>query len=161
LLIFALFGPPSKSSGTLRISNASGLPTSLIATNYFSIGANTLLDPALVAQIGFSSHGVRSSGSAALDLAYVAAGRLDLMWDFGLKPWDVAAGRLLVVEAGGDCSDICGRPHQLDSSHLVAGPPSLVGAFIRILKPLVRVQDVTHDDKDDSDFETRKLPITR
>ena len=51
-----------------------------------------------------ASHGVRRTGSAAIDLAYVACGRLDVFWEFGLKPWDMAAGTLLVTEAGGAVS---------------------------------------------------------
>lgn len=59
------------------------------------------------------SHGVRRDGSAALDLASVAAGRFDGFWEFGLKPWDTAAGVLLVEEAGGKISDFNGDPYQL------------------------------------------------
>lgn len=59
------------------------------------------------------SHGVRRDGSAALDLASVAAGRFDGFWEFGLKPWDTAAGVLLIEEAGGKVSDFEGEPYQL------------------------------------------------
>ena len=59
------------------------------------------------------SHGVRRDGSAALDLASVAAGRFDAFWEFGLKPWDTAAGVLLIEEAGGKVSDFRGSPYQL------------------------------------------------
>jgi len=72
-------------------------------------------------QMAMASHGVRRTGSAALDLAFVACGRLDLFWEFGLKPWDVAAGSLLVTEAGGRVSDMRGAPHDLiESDHLLA-----------------------------------------
>jgi myo-inositol-1(or 4)-monophosphatase len=63
---------------------------------------------------------VRRTGSAAIDLAWVASGRLDGFWEFGLKPWDMAAGRLLVAEAGGQVSDMCGKPHDFASPHLLA-----------------------------------------
>src|SRR5882672_4086433 len=63
-----------------------------------------------------ASHGVRRTGSAALDLAYLACGRLDAFWEFGLKPWDMAAGTLLVREAGGAISDMRGGPHNLNAS---------------------------------------------
>jgi myo-inositol-1(or 4)-monophosphatase len=67
-----------------------------------------------------STHGVRRGGSAAIDLAYVACGRLEAFWEFGLKPWDLAAGRLLVQEAGGAVSDMAGQPHRIGSSaHLL------------------------------------------
>jgi myo-inositol-1(or 4)-monophosphatase len=58
---------------------------------------------------------VRRAGSAALDLAYVAAGRLDAFWEFGLNSWDMAAGVLMVTEAGGRRSDMHGEPHGLTS----------------------------------------------
>jgi len=67
-------------------------------------------------QLAMASHGVRRTGSAAIDLAYVAAGRLDFFWEFGLKPWDVAAGTLLVSEAGGRVSDMHGAPHSVTAS---------------------------------------------
>src|SRR5207237_7852262 len=67
-------------------------------------------------QMAMASHGVRRTGSAAIDLAYVACGRLDIFWEFGLKPWDMAAGTLLVREAGGVVSDMAGAPHGLNSS---------------------------------------------
>ncbi len=72
-------------------------------------------------QLAMASHGVRRTGSAALDLAFVAAGRLDFFWEFGLKPWDMAAGALLVQEAGGRASEMQGAPlHVTTSDHLLA-----------------------------------------
>ena len=56
-------------------------------------------------ELAMMTHGVRRAGSAALDLAYVACGRLDAFWEFGLHPWDMAAGILMIQEAGGVCSD--------------------------------------------------------
>ena len=67
-------------------------------------------------QLAMASHGVRRTGSAAIDLAYVAAGRLDFFWEFGLKPWDMAAGSLLVQEAGGRVSDMRGERHSITAS---------------------------------------------
>jgi myo-inositol-1(or 4)-monophosphatase len=66
------------------------------------------------------SHGVRRDGSAALDLASVAAGRFDGFWEFGLKPWDTAAGVLLIEEAGGKVSDFTGQPYQLGGPIVLA-----------------------------------------
>ena len=65
--------------------------------------------------------GIRRAGSAALDLAYVACGRLDGFWEFGLKEWDMAAGALLIKEAGGFVSDFKGEDGFLHSGHIVAG----------------------------------------
>ncbi|SEP59497.1 myo-inositol-1(or 4)-monophosphatase [Faunimonas pinastri] len=69
--------------------------------------------------------GVRRSGAAALDLAYVAAGRFDGFWERDLKPWDMAAGILLIREAGGFVSDMEGRDDMLNSGHIVAGNESI------------------------------------
>jgi len=66
------------------------------------------------------SHGVRRDGSAALDLAYVAMGRFDSFWEFGLNPWDVAAGIVLVEEAGGKITDFQGQPYSLGGSSILA-----------------------------------------
>jgi len=63
---------------------------------------------------------VRRAGAAALDLAYTACGRLDAFWEFGLHPWDMAAGLLLVAEAGGRCSDMHGQSASLRGPHLLA-----------------------------------------
>jgi len=66
------------------------------------------------------SHGVRRDGSAALDLAYVACGRFDGFWEFGLNPWDTAAGVLIVQEAGGKITDLQGRPYVLGGKSILA-----------------------------------------
>jgi len=66
------------------------------------------------------SHGVRRAGSAALDLANVAAGRYDGFWEFNLNPWDTAAGVLIVQEAGGKVTRFDGAPFRLDSREVLA-----------------------------------------
>jgi myo-inositol-1(or 4)-monophosphatase len=71
-------------------------------------------------QITLRTHGVRRAGSAALDLAYVACGRLDAFWEFNLNPWDTAAGALLVEESGGKLTDITGGPWRLNSRETLA-----------------------------------------
>jgi myo-inositol-1(or 4)-monophosphatase len=78
------------------------------------------------------SHGVRRDGSAALDLAFVAMGRFDSFWEFGLNPWDTAAGVLLVEEAGGKVTDMQGRPYTL-------GKPSILASNGLIHEEMVRV----------------------
>jgi myo-inositol-1(or 4)-monophosphatase len=65
------------------------------------------------------THGVRRGGSAAIDLSYVACGRLDAFWEFGLNPWDMAAGTLLVEEAGGRVSGMRGEPLDLHGLYLL------------------------------------------
>ncbi|MDR1661974.1 MAG: inositol monophosphatase [Azoarcus sp.] len=71
------------------------------------------------------SVGLRRAGAAALDLAYVASGRLDGFWEIGLAPWDMAAGALLIQEAGGFVADFDGGSHFLKSGNLVAGAPKV------------------------------------
>ena len=66
------------------------------------------------------SHGVRRGGSAAIDLAYTACGRLEAFWEFGLNPWDMAAGTLLVEEAGGRVSGMRGESLNLDGPYVLA-----------------------------------------
>jgi len=81
--------------------------------------------------------GVRRPGSAALDLAYVAAGRLDGFWEFGLKPWDCAAGALLILEAGGAVSDFGGGQDYMDSGNVVAGNLKIHQEMLDRLKSVV------------------------
>ena len=77
--------------------------------------------------------GIRRAGAAALDLAYVAAGRLDGFWEFGLKPWDMAAGALLIREAGGLVSDVSGGQDFLESGNLVSAHPLIFAEFRKIV----------------------------
>ncbi|MBI2995063.1 MAG: inositol-1-monophosphatase [Gammaproteobacteria bacterium] len=70
--------------------------------------------------------GIRRAGAASLDLAYVACGRLDGFWEFGLKPWDIAAGALMIKEAGGIITDMDGSDCYLESGNVVAGNPKIV-----------------------------------
>lgn len=80
------------------------------------------------------SHGVRRDGSAALDLAYVAMGRFDSFWEFGLNPWDTAAGVVLVEEAGGKVTDLQGQPYTL-------GGPTILASNGLIHEEMVRVAE--------------------
>ncbi len=81
------------------------------------------------------SSGVRRAGSAALDLAYVAAGRLDGFWEIGLQTWDMAAGCLLVQEAGGLVGDFAGGQEFLETGNLVAGNPAIFAEILRLIQP--------------------------
>jgi len=79
--------------------------------------------------------GVRRPGAAALDLAYVAAGHLDGFWEMGLSPWDIAAGGLLVTEAGGLIGDFEGNENYMQSGNVVAGNPKVFGEILKLLAP--------------------------
>ena len=81
--------------------------------------------------------GIRRAGSAALDLAYVASGRLDGFWEIGLSIWDMAAGVLLIQEAGGLSSDFTGGNDHLESGNIVAGNPKLFAEILKTIRPYV------------------------
>jgi len=82
--------------------------------------------------------GVRRAGSAALDLAYVAAGRLDGFWEFGLNPWDMAAGILLIREAGGIVSDLDGQTNYMKNGDILTGGPKVHTAMLKAIKPVMK-----------------------
>jgi myo-inositol-1(or 4)-monophosphatase len=82
--------------------------------------------------------GVRRAGSAALDLAYVAAGRLDGFWEIGLKPWDIAAGALLIREAGGMIGDFMGGDTYFQSGNVATGNIKVFKHILRILHPILK-----------------------
>jgi myo-inositol-1(or 4)-monophosphatase len=86
------------------------------------------------------SHGVRRDGSAALDLACVAAGRFEGFWEFGLKAWDTAAGVLLVQEAGGKVTDFSGQPYRLGGPHILA-TNGLIHEEMRLVAAKIAEQD--------------------
>lgn len=79
--------------------------------------------------------GVRRAGAASLDLAYVAAGRLDAFWEIGLNRWDIAAGVLLIREAGGLVGDFKGDNHFMDSGNIVCGTPKCFKAILQLVQP--------------------------
>ncbi|MEE9452702.1 MAG: inositol monophosphatase family protein [Gammaproteobacteria bacterium] len=86
--------------------------------------------------------GIRRAGSAALDLAYVAAGRLDGFWEFSSKIWDVAAGALLVKEAGGLVSDFSGNEEHFTSGNIVAANPRIFKGLLQVLQPTLGTEDL-------------------
>src|SRR5262249_12712618 len=79
--------------------------------------------------------GLRRAGAAALDIAYVAAGRLDGFWEMGLSPWDMAAGALMVQEAGGLVGDFRGDPGFLESGRIVCGNPKVFAQLLQVIRP--------------------------
>jgi len=79
--------------------------------------------------------GVRRPGAAALDLAWVAAGRIDGFWELGLSPWDMAAGALLITEAGGLVGDLSGEQNYLETGNIVGGNPKVFSQLLQIIAP--------------------------
>jgi len=86
------------------------------------------------AAFSLRTQGVRRLGSAALDLAYVAAGRLDGFWELKLNPWDVAAGALLVQEAGGRATNVRGEPDFFTDTSILAANPALHALMLQVLR---------------------------
>ncbi len=119
----------------IRTTSRRGLRGALIGTGIpFSGFALDHMEPYLAAlkEIAGQTAGIRRPGSAALDLAYVAAGRFDGFWEMNLQQWDIAAGTLLVKEAGGLISDFNGGNSFLDSGHVVCAAP-------KVFKPLLQI----------------------
>ena len=104
----------------IHVSKVARVEETLVATGFPSLKRHENVNVHFYYQLAMVTHGVRRAGSAALDLAYVASGRLDGFWEFGLNPWDMAAGILLIEEAGGKCSDMRGGPVGLRNPHLLA-----------------------------------------
>jgi myo-inositol-1(or 4)-monophosphatase len=120
-------------SRTITVSPVSRLREAVLATGYPSPRRHAGADPALLMELGMRTQGLRRSGSSALDLAWVAAGRLEAFWDRGLQPWDVAAGSLLVSEAGGLATALDGSPWRPGSHDLVAAAPGVHAELTAIL----------------------------
>lgn len=112
-------------SEAIRVSKAPRLEDALLATGFPSRKRHQNVNIHFYYQAAMITHGVRRGGSAALDLAYTACGRLDGFWEFGLNPWDMAAGTLLVEEAGGRVSGMRGEPLDLHGKYLLADNGSL------------------------------------
>jgi len=121
----------------IRVTNRKNLEGALIGTG-FPYRANRRFMQEYIGMfraIAENTVGIRRAGSAALDLAYVAAGRLDGFWELGLGPWDMAAGTLLVREAGGHVTDLDGDDTFLESGNIVAAPSKLLTSILAELRP--------------------------
>jgi myo-inositol-1(or 4)-monophosphatase len=117
----ARLSSPSRPNGErIHVSRADKLQESLIATGFPSHKRHASPNVHFYQEFTLRSHGVRRAGSAALDLAYVACGRLDGYWEFQLNPWDTSAGCLLVEEAGGKITHFDGGKFTLDSREVLA-----------------------------------------
>lgn len=120
----------------IRVTSQRGLEGALLGTG-FPYHDYTHLDAYLnmFKELLPKTAGVRRAGSAALDLAYVAAGRLDGFWEIGLNAWDIAAGALLVQEAGGLVSDFNGGQNFLESGNIICGAPKVYSAMLKTIGP--------------------------
>jgi len=118
----------------IRVSRRTKLSECLIGTG-FPFRSFDHLDEYVRMFRNVTEHtaGIRRPGAAALDLAYVAAGRLDGFWEIGLSPWDMAAGSLLILEAGGLVSDFEGEPGYLSEGRIVCGAPKIFPQLLNLV----------------------------
>lgn len=122
----------------IRVSHSSSLTSSLLGTGFPFKSMNHLETWISTFRTLLPlSHGVRRAGSAALDLAHVASGRLDGFWEIGLSAWDIAAGSLLVTEAGGLVSDFSGGQEFMNNGNVIAGNPKIHTEIVRLIDPLL------------------------
>lgn len=117
----------------IQVSSVKKLSDSLLATGFPYVRSRRRQALALAARFLEQIHGLRRDGSAALDLAAVAAGQLDGYWEFGLKPWDTAAGLILVEEAGGKVSGFGGEAFDFRKGDIVAGNRFIQGDLLKIM----------------------------
>ena len=135
-------GKGAQFNGTrMRVSGLVSLEGALLGTGIPFKGHHEKSLPAYadtLAKLAAECAGIRRGGAAALDLDYVAAGRLDAFWALGLSPWDMAAGALLVREAGGLVSDMDGSENFMDSGNIVCGNPKCFKAVLKATRRLTK-----------------------
>jgi myo-inositol-1(or 4)-monophosphatase len=120
----------------LRVSKRGQMKLGLVGTGFpFKEVAHLDQYMAMLRDVMTAASGVRRAGSAALDLAYIAAGRLDAFWEIGLAPWDMAAGSLLITEAGGYVGDLEGNEGFMESGNIVAANPKLFVEMLKLIAP--------------------------
>ncbi|MCP5268672.1 MAG: inositol monophosphatase [Zoogloeaceae bacterium] len=118
----------------IRVSKRTRLEESLLGTG-FPFRSLEHIDTyvGIFKELTGKTAGMRRPGAAALDLAWVACGRMDGFWEFGLAPWDMAAGTLLITEAGGLVSDLAGEANYLETGNLVAGTPKVFSQLMQVI----------------------------
>jgi myo-inositol-1(or 4)-monophosphatase len=126
----------------IKVSRIPVLAESLVATGFPSRKRHASPNVHFYHEFTLRSHGVRRAGSAALDLAYVAAGRMEAFWEFNLNPWDTAAGILLVMEAGGRVTTFSGGPFKLDSREILASNGLIHGELVGLFEAMFAGRDL-------------------
>lgn len=118
----------------IRVSRRTRLGEALIGTGFpYRMFDKIDLYLAIFKELAEKTAGQRRPGAASLDLAYVACGRYDAFWEFGLSPWDMAAGALLISEAGGLVSDLRGDANYLETGNLIAGTPKVFAPLLKLI----------------------------
>ncbi len=135
-LFCAAAGQGAYANGSaLHVSSHTDLRDGLLVTGFPPIRADDdLANLRVMGRFMRSAQAIRRDGSAALDLCYVAAGRFEGFWELGLHAWDVAAGALIVSEAGGRVTDYSGAPMRVDSGELVASNGHVHDAMLAVLR---------------------------
>ena len=119
----------------IQVSSESNLSRSLLATGFpYDLRESKINNFDHFHNFAIRAQAVRRAGSAALDLCYVAAGRFDGFWEMKLAPWDIAAGSLMVAEAGGRVTNFLGKPLALSEKHLLASNGKIHLAMLRIVR---------------------------
>jgi myo-inositol-1(or 4)-monophosphatase len=126
----------------ISVSKTAKVQESLTATGFPSQKRHSSPNMHLYQQMTLRSHGVRRAGSAGLDLAYVACGRLDGFWEFNLNPWDTSAGVLLVEEAGGKVSHFDGGKFTLDSREVLATNGLIHGEMVHLFTEMFAGREI-------------------
>jgi myo-inositol-1(or 4)-monophosphatase len=120
----------------IRVANKKDLTGGIFATGFpFKFKQHTNVFMNTLTSMFEPAADIRRAGSAALDLAYVAAGRIDGYWEIGLKPWDLAAGELIVREAGGMVSDFSGGHKYITSGNIVAANAKILPSMLKRIQP--------------------------
>ena len=118
----------------IRVSNKKTLDGALLGTGFpFNDEAAMISFIESFKALFPAVAGIRRAGVASLDLAYVASGRLDGFWEFNLKPWDIAAGALLVQEAGGISAELTGGVDYMQSGNIISANPKMIKAMLKVL----------------------------
>lgn len=119
----------------IRVSKRLKLQDALLGTGFpYRMFEHIDTYLAIFKELAQKTAGMRRPGAASLDLAYVACGRYDGFWEFGLAPWDMAAGTLLISEAGGLVSDMRGDSNYLESGNIIAGTPKVFAPLLKLIE---------------------------
>jgi len=139
----------------LRVSKRTRLKDALVGTGFpFRKGDNVKRYLALFETVIQQTAGVRRPGAASLDLCYVAAGYYDAFFETGLSPWDVAAGSLIITEAGGLVGNFTGESDFLHQREVLAGTPKIYAQLVPVLQPYSRVISAAETTADDAESDT-------
>ena len=124
----------------IRVSGRVDLERALVGTGFPYRESNEAFDPYINMLVNAMQNttGIRRIGAAALDLCYVAAGRLDAFWETGLKPWDLAAGTLIIRESGGLISGLDGSEDFMDTGHVLCGSPKIYTGLAKLFAPDIK-----------------------